>query len=1506
MGETMGDVGMTGLASLSVPLPVSPGRAYAPTPVLQYSSGAGNGAFAAGWNVVLLTIRRRTSHGVPPYNSDDIFLAPDGEALVPETGPDGKVITAQVSSYASVTLDQAYTVTRYFPCIEGTYSRIERWSPSDATAEFWLIHGADGQLHCLGKSAQARIADPSEPVNRIGAWLLEESVNPAGEHICYVYEAENTENVDMNGQEASRVQTANRYLTHVQYGNVKGYAPLYAWHKYLSADAPQWLFTLLFDYAERSLDPLVAPSRLRQHAWLCREDSFSDYAFGFELRTHRLCHQVLMFNHFPTELGQQATLVSRLLLGYRQSPQLSRLVSAQMLAYESDGRLQSLPPLDLSYTTFSTDFCAQGYEALPSFAGLNDGSQYQIVDLYGEGLPGILYQVDNDWRYQAPMRGSDGPNAVTYSPWQPLPELPALLPGWGARQALMDLTGDGRLNWVTAQPALAGYFTLNPDRRWSTFVPCQAFPTEFLQPRAQLADIVGAGLMDLALIGPTSVRFYANNRQHGYAAGQDVAHTSNDRLPIGGGDPASLVVFSDVLGSGQQHLVQIRYNQLTCWPNLGRGNFGVPVVLATLPFDPKTFNPERVFLADIDGSGAADLIYAESERFLIFMNQSGNGFDRVPYVLPMPDGVRYDRLDQVSFADIDGSGTACLVLTLSHVPPRHWCYRFARTKPYLLERFNNNMGVDVTLTYRSSAQEWLDEKQASPDSVCELPFAIQLVSSITTLDEVTANTLSQQYMYRRGVYAGLDREFRGFGFVQLRDTQHVAVATSLDVEPAPPMVTRVWYATGMENEVLRPGMPPYHDPDMFSLGPPRLTKYNSVTGRDELLVTMDESTRYQLYRAMKGGVMRQEVYGEDGRESNAVPYRVECGRFQIRLVQPTASGEPTCVCLPTQLELLQVHYECIDDDPLVQQQVVLQVNEFGMATWSVGVSYARRPQPLKNPYPASVSDDLWAATYDEAQVPLRLAELRASVYNLTAQDGWRLGLPWQQRQDALAYANDYGCYPLTSGGLSYEALSAPDGLLGGSRPRELGGQTVTYYFDVSGRQELPSGTLPPLVALVHHVEVAELDARSLVAYANVPAEDLDNHLIAAGYLQRSTVLRHTCEPDASVWVIPSGYTAYVDGQGTWLPFDRPRATQASPIVAPRLLTWDAHTCVVTSVTDGVGNRTAADYDYRFLIPSRVIDANGNTNEVLYDALGRVIASSAYGIQLDESGKAVPTGFAPLSDFNPQAAALNSIEAALADPAAAVQGASAVYLYDPYCWMGQPVTTQTSVFSATTATGEFAPALQEGFLLDAYGRLRSVARSQVKTRNLPNYVLEALDAWIAGNVRKPVEVAALLADQYPTSPTVPQIQIRLSYADGLGRPLQSKQKCPPGVAHVVLPDGRLEKDGNRPVERDTGSMPRWAVSGRVEYDNKGQVIRVYQPYFIDRPVYVDDAQAREWGYADTHYYDAVGREIAVVTALKHLSRIAWYSWFSVAEDPNDTLGECEAFAQDNLCPPCGRN
>lgn len=144
----------------------------------------------------------------------------------------------------------------------------------------------------------------------------------------------------------------------------------------------------------------------------------------------------------------------------------------------------SRPPLEFIYNAFELAPDPQRYQPFETMPGLDDGQRYQFVDLYGEGFPGILYSDDKAWYYRAPMRAkaASHPDDVAYDDWHELPEIPIADRLQAPRQFLSDLTGDGGLEWVVAQPGLCG-FTCNPDRSWSNFATVDAFPHEFFHPQ---------------------------------------------------------------------------------------------------------------------------------------------------------------------------------------------------------------------------------------------------------------------------------------------------------------------------------------------------------------------------------------------------------------------------------------------------------------------------------------------------------------------------------------------------------------------------------------------------------------------------------------------------------------------------------------------------------------------------------------------------------------------------------------------------------------------------------------------------------------------------------------------------------------------------------------------------------------------------------------------------------------------------------------------------------------
>ncbi|MCT8342108.1 virulence protein [Photorhabdus kleinii] len=1464
MGEALTPTGPDGMAALSLPLPISAGRGYAPSLTLNYNSGTGNSPFGLGWDCNVMTIRRRTSTGVPNYDETDTFLGPEGEVLVVALNEGGQADIRNESSLQGINLGATFTVTGYRSRLESHFSRLEYWQPqTTGTTDFWLIYSPDGQVHLLGKNPQARINNPldatqtaqyvsqtAQYVNQTAQWLLEASVSSHGEQIYYQYRAEDETGCETDELTAHPNATVQRYLQAVHYGNLTASDVFPT----LNGDDPLksgWLFCLVFDYGERKNSLSDMPLFKATSNWLCRQDRFSRYEYGFELRTRRLCRQILMFHRLQTLSGQtkgddEPALVSRLILDYDENAVISTLVSVRRIGHEDNNTVTSLPPLELAYQPFEPEQKAL-WQPMDVLANFNTIQRWQLLDLKGEGVPGILYQDRNGWWYRSAQRqAGEEMNAVTWGKMQLLPIMPALQDN----ASLMDINGDGQLDWVITGPGLRGYHSQHPDGSWTRFTPLHALPIEYSHPRAQLADLMGAGLSDLVLIGPKSVRLYANNRD-GFTEGREVVQSGDITLPLPGADARKLVAFSDVLGSGQAHLVEVSATQVTCWPNLGHGRFGQPITLPGFSQSAANFNPDRIHLADLDGSGPADLIYVHADHLEIFRNESGNGFAK-PFTLHFPDGLHFDDTCQLQVADVQGLGAVSLILSVPHMAPHHWRCDLTNAKPWLLSEMNNNMGAHHTLHYRSSAQFWLDEKAAAlatgQTPVCYLPFPVHTLWQTETEDEISGNKLVTTLHYAHGAWDGHEREFRGFGYVEQTDSHQLAQGNA--PERTPPALTKNWYATGIPevDNTLSAG---YwrDDKQAFTGFTPRFTLWKE--GKDVPLTPEDDHNRYWLNRALKGQPLRSELYGLDGSAQQQIPYTVTESRPQVRQLQDDTTASP--VLWASVVESRSYHYERIISDPLCNQDITLSSDLFGQPLKQVSVQYPRRNKPTTNPYPDTLPDTLFASSYDDQQQLLRLTCQQSSWHHLIGNELRVLGLPDGTRSDAFTY--DAQHVPVD--GLNLEALCAENSLITDDKPREYLNQQRTFYTDgkIDGKNQAPLKT-PTRQALIAFTETAVLTESLLSAFdGGITADELPGILTQAGYQQEPYLFPHTGEN--KVWVARQGYTDY----GTEAQFWRPVAQRNTLLTGKTTLKWDTYYCVITQTQDAAGLTVSANYDWRFLTPVQLTDINDNVHLIILDALGRPVTQRFWGI---ENG--VKTGYSSPEEkpFSPPIDVNTAINLTGPLPVALC------LVYAPDSWM-PPFSQKTF----NTLTQEEQKTLRDLRIITEDWRICALARRRWLQSQQADTPLVKL---LTNSIGLPPHNLTLTTDRYDRD-SEQQIRQQVAFSDGFGRLLQASVRHEAGEAWQRNQDGSL-------VTKMEDTKTRWAVTGRTEYDNKGQTIRTYQPYFLNDWRYISDDSAKKEAYADTHIYDPVGREIRVITAKGWLRQSQHFPWFTVSEDEND--------------------
>ncbi|WP_460203331.1 SpvB/TcaC N-terminal domain-containing protein [Scytonema sp. NUACC21] len=712
MGEKFAANPVTGTGSMTVPIATSPGRSgFGPQLSLSYDSGAGNGVFGLGWNLSLPEITRKTDKGLPRYRDNeesDIFILSGAEDLVPVLKSDG--------TFDEPPPRNGYHIRRYRPRIEGLFARIECWTNAEGETH-WRSISKDNITTIYGKTAESRIFDPNDPT-RIFSWLICESYDDKGNAIHYKYKAENSEGVDTaqvhERNRTSESRSANRYLKRIQYGNRISQLV----QPNLTED---WLFEVVFDYGEHHP---TNPKPDDNGQWSVRNDPFSSYRAGFEVRTYRICQRVLMFHHFPNEedVGQNC-LVRSLDFGYsyyEQNPTDSRnpiyslLLSVTQTGYKrnsNDGYIQkSLPPLEFTYSEPNIDETVREVEpnSLENLPQGLDGSRYQWVDLDGEGLSGILTEQGDGWFYKrniSPINTVKTDNSehieARFAPVELVASKPAIALSNGAQ--FLDLAGDGQLDVVALRSPTPGFYERTHDENWESFITFKSLPNlDWDDPNLKFIDLDGDGHSDILITEDNCFVWYSSLAEDGFGAAQRVHQPWDEEQGprIVFADSTQSIHLADMSGDGLTDIVRIRNGEVCYWPNLGYGRFGAKVTMDNAPwFDaPDIFNQHRIVLADIDGSGATDILYLSGKGVQVYFNQSGNGWTTKRNLRHFP---AIDNVASVTTIDLLGNGTACLVwsspLLGNAGRTMQYIDLMGGQKPHLLIKTVNNMGAETVV-----------------------------------------------------------------------------------------------------------------------------------------------------------------------------------------------------------------------------------------------------------------------------------------------------------------------------------------------------------------------------------------------------------------------------------------------------------------------------------------------------------------------------------------------------------------------------------------------------------------------------------------------------------------------------------------------------------------------------------------------------------------------------------------------------------------------------------------
>jgi hypothetical protein len=305
-------------------------------------------------------------------------------------------------------------------------------------------------------------------------------------------------------------------------------------------------------------------------------------------------------------------------------------------------------------------------------AGLEGG--YQLLDLDGEGIAGVLAEADGAWLYKrnlgevrrpphapspgAPPRIVEQP-PVRFAPIETVAERPNL--AQAGKHQFLDLAGSGHIDLVLLDRP-AGFFERTSEGSWEPFRTFESLPNiDFNDPSLRFVDLTGDGHADVLISEDHAFVWHESLAERGFGDARRVARALDEEKgpAVVFREEQQTVFLADMSGDGLNNLVRVRNGEICYWPNLGYGRFGAKITMEAPPwFDlPDQFDPRRIRLGDLDGSGPADLLYIRHDRVSIWRNQVGNGWGTEESI-PFPG---FHTLASVSVADLLGRGTSCLV-----------------------------------------------------------------------------------------------------------------------------------------------------------------------------------------------------------------------------------------------------------------------------------------------------------------------------------------------------------------------------------------------------------------------------------------------------------------------------------------------------------------------------------------------------------------------------------------------------------------------------------------------------------------------------------------------------------------------------------------------------------------------------------------------------------------------------------------------------------------------------
>ncbi|MGW1545184.1 toxin TcdB middle/N-terminal domain-containing protein [Streptomyces sp. NPDC002309] len=633
---------------------------------------------------------------------------------LPQIRRNGEVGFLRYDDSDPIVFDEHGELTRlsdgsYRPKVDRLFARIRH---TDAGG--WQVQDRQGATKRFGLSMDSCIVDSDDPA-RVLAWALEEEEDLNGNRITYRYIRDSN----------------NLYLAEVRYS----------------------IYRVALEYEPRP-------------------DSWHTARHGFPIETRLRCHRI----ELHCERLSPATLMRSYDLAYTTPKEvpfslLDRITLTGHRTWGGREETASQPPLSFSYSALPSiprlrTFAADPLRQPPPLG--TDGTE--LLDVTGDGLADVV-QLDGlrarywrnrgDGSWDLPRTFQDAPSDVQLST---------------ARVTFADMDGDGCVDLLVGDGTHSGWYPKRPGGGWGRFHRYDPAPVfDLKDSNTRQVDLNGDGVVDLLRTEASRFVVFLNEDGKTWSEPRYIPrnHDSEVFPDVFFADPG--VQLADMTGDGLSDMVLVRSGAVWYWPYEGldhwgkRPRWGKRRVMASPPAFDRDFDPKRVFLADVNGDGVADLVYVGPATVTVWFNRLGKGFSsplRIQHT-PTPAGA------DVRLADLFGSGVTGVLWSYpsSHDHARRdialdLC---GEQKPYLLTGIDNGLGCRTEIIYKTSTQfAVLDRSEGRPWTTF-LPFPVQVVSEVSQHDLGKGGKTQTRIRYHDGMYDGRERRFAGFGEVDVEE-----------------------------------------------------------------------------------------------------------------------------------------------------------------------------------------------------------------------------------------------------------------------------------------------------------------------------------------------------------------------------------------------------------------------------------------------------------------------------------------------------------------------------------------------------------------------------------------------------------------------------------------------------------------------------------------------------------------------------------------------------------------